>query len=275
MVPEEVNILEYEDILLGRHKNFGYSFKKSKTKNSGADSGSDGQEACTEEDGEENGFRRENKDYGLSYRERCVAAGNIWRYAITKILGWTPQQAVVYLTSDIVKTLQLDKTLPGIDKYPGRDYFQDYRFVLQYAFPGVIKYDLKDETIAEYEHAGKLGKWANDTSAHKIPKCFWLDADGIERSNILLRHVIALYLGGSMNRDELYEFFSNKRKAKAWLNSKKLNKVLEYIYPTPLAYFHDSLPYNEQDDVTYYNYVLKDLYNEQKKQVKKGSSVTK
>ena len=53
MVPEEVNILEYEDILLGRHKNFGYSFKKSKTKNSGADSGSDGQEACTEEEGEE------------------------------------------------------------------------------------------------------------------------------------------------------------------------------------------------------------------------------
>lgn len=213
MVSEELNIYEYEEVLTGSKKDFNCSFK---------------------------GDTKDNE----------VAIGNIWRYAIRNILHWTPQMAERYLTDEIVDKLQLNKTFIAIGFDREKTYMKDYRFILKYAFPNEIKYDLVEQTIDEYEKVAKIGRYSNDTEAKKYSKKFFIGTDGIKRAQILLRHVISLYLS-SYTVNELYRFFAEK-KAVRWLQNKRLGTPLKLIYTTPLDYFHDSLRFDQRDDCTYY-----------------------
>ena len=94
MLTERLNIYEYEEVLTGKKQNFICSFK---------------------------GSRKDNE----------VEVGNIWRYAITQLLKWTPVEADKYLTMDIVNMLCLDKTFCGIDFDPSYEFMGDFKFVLK------------------------------------------------------------------------------------------------------------------------------------------------
>lgn len=222
MVPAELNIYEYENILMKKTKSFSCSFKG-------------------------------------TFQENCTEVGVIWRYAVTRLLKWTPQQALKYLTADIVNMLRLDKTFPAINYNPKRDYAQDYRFVLQYAFPGIITFNKTDETISEYERFAKIGVWANDKEQYRCPKNFFLNNEGIARASILFNYVISLYLG-DMTIEELYAFFANTKKSKKWLKEKQLDIPLDVIYTDPLEYLHFSLPADSRDELLFYAHYLNNRF---------------
>lgn len=230
MLDEYLNIFEYEEVLTGHKKDFLCSFKG-------------------------------------NFKENCVEVGNIWRYAILHILKWSAKDAEKYLTDELVDKLYLYKTFVGINFDRGHSYIQDYRFVLQYAFPDEIIYDKKAQAISEYEHVAKIGKWQGNKDIYKFPKRFFLDADGIERSKILLRYVISLYLS-TLSTADLYKFFNDKTMATRWLQRKKLTVPLKLIFATPLEYLHDSLPYYKKDNIIYYNYRIASLCKSIKKNKK-------
>ena len=53
-----------------------------------------------------------------SESEKKAAVASIWKYAVEELLGWTPEEAAVYMDHDTVKMLKLEPTLAavGIDK---------------------------------------------------------------------------------------------------------------------------------------------------------------
>ncbi|MBP3784572.1 MAG: hypothetical protein J6I68_15105 [Butyrivibrio sp.] len=213
MLSASTNIFEYEELLMGQRTRFEASFK---------------------------GTPAENKK----------EVGHIWRYAIEELLGWTAEEALKNLDSNIVKALMLNTTFAGLGYEPKKTYISDYRFILQYAFPESIKYDFVAETIAEYEHVAGLGMWQNDPEKYKYAKNFFSDENGISRGNILLRHIVNLYLG-DMSLKEKYMFFSqDSAKAKKWIRNHYLDAPLK-TYSSPLDYFHNALPPGERSDLLY------------------------
>lgn len=237
MLREYENIYEYEDILMGKKKNFICSFK---------------------------GTAKEN----------AIEVGNVWRYAITKLLKWTPEDAVNYLTDDIVKQLSLDKTLIGINFNMANDFTGDYKFVLQYAFPKEIRYSLKEQSIDEYQHVSKIGRWANDKDFYRFQKKFFTDIDGVDRANIILNYAVSLYLGDMFEAGNysLYNFFDNNRKAMDWLRKKHLDSPIGIIYTTPLDYFHNAIKKSEKNDLYYYSLLLNKEYQKHKKKKEKNEN---
>ena len=227
MVDERVNIFEYENVLMGKAK-FMVSFK--------------------------------DPDNKLG---NMIEAGNIWRYAITNLLHWTPQEALLYLNDQIIRALKLNKTYEALGIDSKCTNIPDYRCILQYAFPDEIKYDIKTEAIEGYERIIKAGKWANNTEKSKYPKGFFDGKDGITRSAAILNYAINNFLS-YMTTEELYEFFAKKAQAKSWLTEKKMNVALKFTYESPLDYLHYSLPFNKKDNLYYYAEVVNEYYKKSK-----------
>lgn len=225
MVEERLNIYEYEEVLLGQKESFTLSIS--------------GSESVT---------------------DRFIEIGNIWRYAITHLLKWTPKQAEVYMNADIVQFLKLDKTLIKVDIDLTKVYYPDYKFILCYAFPKQIRYDEKVDAIEEYKRAARLGKYAGDEVPYRYPNKFFIDSLGIRRAGYILNYVIDLYMKGAYSPYERYKFFADTTKARRWLHQKKLKQPIEIIYETPLDFYHFSLPFVERDDFLYYAYTLNALY---------------
>ncbi len=223
MIPEKLNIYEYEELLTDQKQSFKHSFKN-----------------------DDSGNKKE--------------VGVIWKYAIEKILNWTPKEALTYLTPQIAEQFCLDKTLIGIGVNDKKNFISNYAFILQYAYPDIIKYDFYDETIEVYLKSAHLGPYKNDTDDIRLPKKFFSDDYGFDRADILLNYVVNLWLSG-MSISELYEFFAQTNKAKSFLKSKKLGLVLRVLYDTPLEYFHNSISGDKKDDLIYYNIVLREAVN--------------
>ncbi len=213
MLDEDVVLYEYEEILMGLKKNFTCTFKQG--------------DAINKQE-----------------------AGIIWQYAITNLLKWTPQEALVNLNDDVIKKLRLDKTYSYIGYFPKKNFYNGWAYILQFAFPDQIVYSFRDETIDEYQKMAKLGRWANDQNEYRYAKSFFLGADGIARAKIILNYAISLYLSDKTIK-ELYEFFGNIKKSKKWITGKALGPCIKMIYNTPLEYFHNSLP-DEKKNVFYY-----------------------
>lgn len=206
--------------------------------------------------------------------EKCKAVGAIWRYAITELLGWTPQQALTYLTEDIVKLLSLDVFYAqiGININSAKYIGSDHSFILQYAFPEQISYSFYNETLNDYLRVVKNGERGDGKLRNA--KNFFVGEDGIKRAHILMQYCVNNYLS-NMTLREKYEFFANTEKALKWIESKRLNVVLAKIYSTPLEYFHESLKDEDKSDFLYHsNYIYSEakLYLTGKKRRKKEKS---
>lgn len=239
MVMTQEVIYEYEDILMGKRKNFGTSLDGNK-------------------------------------KEISEKVGAVWKYAVVHLLKWTPQQAVKYLTYDIVKMLCLDKTFNKMNFKPERTYIGDFRLFLQYAFPDEVRMGLTEQTISEYERIAKIGKWANDQNNEiRYPKKFFTDESGMKRAAILLNHVISLYLS-TYTIEELYDFFANKKKAIKWLREKSLEAPCKDVYDgDTLEYFHFSLPFYKQNYLYYSLALINEEYQKKMDVIKSKERAAK
>lgn len=186
--------------------------------------------------------------------------GYIWNYAITKLLGWTPEEALVYMTQDIVKKLKLDTTYYAIDFNPAISFIGNYRFALQYAFPEEVSYNFRQETLAEYKRVAKKEEWQNDKSPYKYHKNFFSGTTGYERAKICLNYAVQSYLS-DMTTEELYDFFANKTEARKFLSTHNLDLPARILYQNDiLSFFHDS--YDKRNYFYYYANVVNQHYAE-------------
>ncbi len=235
-ITESTVIYEYEEILLGKKSSFL---------------------SCLGDD-EKNGSMSV-----VPMKEIKRRIGYVWRYAIENLLGWTPQQALVYITDDIVKQLCLDKTLKKIGFNFKKEYAGHYEFVLQYAFPNEIRFDVREQAISEWErwrHGDRSGHWKNKKQKYKYPKNFFSDIYGIDRANYLMKHVVGMYLSDKSLKDQ-YLFFADKKDSRKFLSKHNLAKPIGIVYNTPLDYFHNALSPFERDNFLYYSLKLRDEYD--------------
>lgn len=222
MRDKNIILYEYEDLLMGKRATFDIAFTESVE-----------------------GNRK--------------AAGIIWRYAIENLLGWTPEQALIYLNQDLVKTLKLDKTYKKIGYEYSTKKFFDFRYILQYAFPESIRYDLEEDARSEYERVSKMGQWEDDEEPYKFHKNYFAGPEGAVRASVVLNYAISIDLS-HLGTYGLYRFFGNKKNATEWLKKREIEVNVKSLYKTPLEYFHHSLPEDETNNIYYINEWLRDKY---------------
>lgn len=234
MYSKTLILFEYEDVLMGKKKNFDVSFSK----NAG---------------------------------DPEKVTGIIWRYAVEKLLGWTPEQALMYMNQKLIKALKLDLTYCRINyEYSTTKYF-DLRYILQFAFPESIHYDLEADARREYERVAKLGRWEHDTEPYKFHKNYFVGPDGVKRAAVVLNYAISLDLQ-DLDSFQLYRFFSKKGEATAWLIKKEIETNVKALYETPLEYLHYSLPPERKDNVLFINEYFRSLYIPKSERDKKSEN---
>ena len=149
MQSPNVILYEYDQMLLGKAKNFKISFQGSPNS-------------------------EQNK------RELQI----VWRYAFEKLLGWTPAQAIELVNNELVVSLMLDITLnkAGIRFNPKKDF--DFRAVLQYVYPERVKYSIEQDAISEFESNFEKSKMQEyeKTYEKQLDSCIELLKLGVECS---------------------------------------------------------------------------------------------
>ncbi len=187
----------------------------------------------------------------------------IWRYAITNLLHWTPQEAELYLTDDIMKTLVLDRTIKAIGFEKSRTYITDYKYFLNIAFPNEIKYSFTDDALAAYDRVVNY----NESFPHKF---FSLDDIGYGRAKIIMYSLIRKYFS-FMPLNDAYAFFSRKSVATKWIKEKRLDMPLNIFFSSPIHFFHEALPPEEKSDFYYYLNICKANLRKDIQKKKNGS----
>lgn len=223
LTQDDINIYEYQKLLLGQSKTFTIA-QSARLKN-----------------GSEEAWRE---------------VGVLWRYAITQILGWNAEQAMRYFDQDdpvhdpVALMLHLDQVSGKI--MTGKKQDNALQKILTYAFPELGKPDLKTETIAMYEQMVSK-KTVPGEPQKRYPRHFWTDDYGTQRAAICIQYVINKYLRDTMSFADLYDFFGHTPTAKRWLERKLLGQPLRVLYANkPLDYFHFSLPPNSRNEILYW-----------------------
>lgn len=187
-----------------------------------------------------------------SLEERRKVAGVIWRYAISNLLRWTPEQAETSLTKEIIESLCLDKTYSKMEIEYGVRKFFDIRSVLRYAFPEKIKFDVEKHAIEEYKRVMKLDEWKYDNTKYRFHKGFFRGPDGAIRSQVILSYAIAVYFDDVSNY-ALYRFFGDEKEANQWLEDHRLGGNVIPGFKTSLELLHYSLPQERGNKFYYLN----------------------
>lgn len=183
---------------------------------------------------------------GGSKQEQKEALGHVWRYVIEEVLHWTPEQAFVYLDSELVKELKLKGTLSILKDEMHES--NDYSYALRCAFPDKFTDGFEKQTIDTYN------SFASGKDDKKKVKGFFVGALGIERAGVILRYLRNTVLS-DMSTEELYDFFHSK-KIRLWLKKKRIDVAVSSIYENhPLEFLHENLN-AEKDDYYYYSRLI-------------------
>lgn len=214
MITKELIISEYENVLLGINANRAFRALF-------------------------NGTPTENQRQG----------GIIWRYAIENLLHWTPIQAELYLTKEMIQKLKLDKTLVymGIEFGP-RHYFS-IKKVLQIAFPEQVTYSVAEEAVSEYMRINKLGQWKGNKDLQRYHRSFFKDEIGHDRSVAIVDYVISTYFG-DMTMSQIYKFFGGP-KARKWVREHGLQLLSPFESSNTLDFLYYMSSY--QSKMLYFN----------------------
>ncbi len=167
------------------------------------------------------------------------------RYVFDDLLGWTPEMVRDYLTLDLIKWLKVERAFNKIPFPPELDPKKDLFYVASVLYPDVITYRKKDFTLQVYEKviSGELKKY---------PKKFFNDDEGFKNIIICLRYCIAQELF-SYTTEQVYELFSNPKKAAKFLTNARLKKYVDYYYSDYLDLLHETLT-EEYRNSLFYNY---------------------
>lgn len=193
------------------------------------------------------------------------------RYAIERILHYTPYEAERILTYKMLENLKLMDYidsyvtfLAGLNvyteekrkngkKYKNRDLSKEaitIKYLLNKCYPQQIKFNKVDYIKKIYERV--LDKEIT------YPKGFFQEKnDGQICACVCLTYFVSRFLVGSKAKNvyELYEIFSNKAQATKLLKKYSLYKPLKDLYGgDTLAFLHYSLPDKQRSDFLFRYY---------------------
>ncbi len=164
------------------------------------------------------------------------------RYAITKILGWTPKQAYDHITYENIQQMQLDKVAKYISYPKDVDRILDPDYLVSAAFPE-IRFDHQRQIMRIYERI-------LDNTYPNFPKKIFDGPDGLRKASYLLNEVLSVSIP-SCDVEQLYQLFANEEWAKEFLAKTKLSFVCRKLYASPLDFLHFSLPDGDRDELLY------------------------
>lgn len=167
-----------------------------------------------------------------------VLALSVFRYAIEKVLGWSPNDAYHYLNAEVIQLLKLKMFIRYIEYPPEFDPQKDFFYIVVKLYPTVFKISAKERTLSVYQRL--LNK-----EISKLPKRFIEGRDGEMRALFCLRYAINNY-GHFKNIEDLYRAFAGSE-GRAFLREVRLTQVCNTLFELPIDYLHESFAPEDQD----------------------------
>ena len=170
------------------------------------------------------------RDAKLSKEKDALA---IIRYAITGILGWTPDEAFYYFNEKTLKALKLEQVCKHIEFPKDLKPKVDYWWYIYKAFPAQVKYNPNERVLNLYRQMMK-------NEIKHFPKGVFEGQEGSDKLNLILHYFITENIPASTIED-LYDAFGNRAEAVKFLKEGKLYHAYKDKYSSPLDWLHDSL----------------------------------
>lgn len=213
-------------------------------------------------------FRQRVKNRKMSEAAKEQDALCIVRYIVTKILGWSPQDALDHMTPELAKKVSLDMLMRYVS-FPPHIPKDDMRWVIHKAFPAETRYNETEQLYEVYRRV-------LSGQQQRFPKNLFDGEDGLYRLGLVLKTYISQNIPANSVR-ELYERFHEPAAGWKILTQAKLFHVTRQPYDTPLDALHDAL--GTEGIPFYYNYyqciaVFKAVEAEQHKNARKACSAT-
>lgn len=194
-------------------------------------------------------------------KEQVVLA--VMRYAITRRLGWSKEDAYRHLNVNIMKQLKFDNLMQYINLPADVDWKSDPAFIVAKAFGE--KFDYERQVMNVYE---RILKGYED----KFPKNMFREASTSKfKCAVLLRKFISENIF-FRSIPELYARFADTPKINTMLKDARIKNVVDKLYDTPLDCLHDALNDEERDPFMYSYYSFDRVYWMAEKEVKKKKS---
>lgn len=181
------------------------------------------------------------RDAKLSKEKDALA---IIRYAITGILGWTPDEAFYYFDEKTLKALKLEQVCKHIEFPKDLKPKVDYWWYIYKAFPAQVKYNPNERVLNLYRQMMK-------NEIKHFPKGVFEGQEGSDKLNLILHYFITENIPASTIED-LYDAFGNRAEAVKFLKEGKLYHAYKDKYSSPLDWLHDSL--GEDANNLYYRF---------------------
>lgn len=181
------------------------------------------------------------RDAKLSKEKDALA---IIRYAITGILGWTPDEAFYYFNEKTLKALKLEQVCKHIEFPKDLKPKVDYWWYIYKAFPAQVKYNPNERVLNLYRQMMK-------NEIKHFPKGVFEGREGSDKLNLILHYFITENIPASTIED-LYDAFGNRAEAVKFLKEGKLYHAYKDKYSSPLDWLHDSL--GEDANNLYYRF---------------------
>lgn len=199
-------------------------------------------------------------------QEKEKAALDIFRYVIEDLLGWTPEEAKDCLNKEIAQKMHLDTLIQRYIHCP-KDIQKDadYDYFVAMAFPHEVTHNEREGLIAMYNRILRGER-------ERYPKHYFNGDHGRYKASLLLMYVIDKNLPVNEKRiSDLYALFADRKKINKKLKEWKLDDAPSAQFSSPLEYLHYSLPIDLANDFLYSYYSFMDVYENDKKEVKKSA----
>ena len=139
------------------------------------------------------------------------------RYALEKVLGWTPEEAVQKFDAYIIRIMKLESLVAYIS-FPIEVPCGNVRYILSLLYPGLVRvsqeklveetFEAVLESARKKEAARKSGGTVEEEHLKQFPREYFSGTDGFHRFACCVRYIIENYRPmGSVA--EVYAFFSS------------------------------------------------------------------
>lgn len=208
--------------------------------------------------GKKNSFAPYFFNYNAEYNEKIAL--EVFKYAIEDFLGWSPEEAQLYLNMDILKIMKLD-TIVRFIRFPAElNLEKDLFYIAHLLYPKRVKFNSRELILRTY-------KEVLDGILYKFPKEYLSGSMGVTRACICFQYMASQFLPFN-NVEEMYKFFSTTNGVKA-LKKYRLYAICTDIFDYPIDFLHESLSSSQKNEFFYHYYKFNIINREQITELKK------
>ena len=183
------------------------------------------------------------------YYFRTKSAAEKERYALSLIkhviedyLRWTPTMARDNLSLAVLKEWNLDRMAERISFPKDLEQSLDMFYIVHKLWPQAVPMNAQDIYIQIYRRV----LFPIDGHKAKYPKGYFSGKAGMNKACACLKYAIENFLHFS-SVDEMYAFFSNKKKVSAFFKKYKLTLPAKTFFNSPVEYLEYTLHESQSD----------------------------